>query len=57
MPKSLRRLLNRIRFRWLARDGGGLSFFAMLAVPIVALTSIVAFAYSGRTRDEPRRLE
>ena len=29
----------------------------MLAVPIVALTSIVAFAYSGRARNEPRRLE
>ena len=29
----------------------------MLAVPIVALTSIVAFAWSGRARDEPRRLE
>jgi len=57
VPKSLRRLLNRIRFRWLARDGGGISFFAMLAVPVVALTSIVAFAYSGRARDEPRRLE
>lgn len=57
MPKSLRRWLNRIRFRWLARDGGGLSFFAMLAVPIVALFSIVTFAYSGRTRGEPRRLE
>ena len=57
MPKRLRRWLNRIRFRWLARDGGGLSFFAMLAVPIVALSSIVTFAYSGRARDEPRRLE
>jgi len=57
VPKSLRRVLNRIRFRWLARDGGGLSFIAMLAVPLVALTSIVTFAYSGRTRDEPRRLE
>ena len=57
MPKTLRRWLNRIRFRWLARDGGGLSFLAMIAVPIVALTSIVAFAWSGRARDEPRRLE
>ena len=57
MPKTLRRWLNRIRFRWLARDGGGLSFFAMLAVPIVALSSIVTFAYSGRANDEPRRLE
>jgi N-acetylmuramoyl-L-alanine amidase len=57
LPNSLRRLLNRIRFRWLAREGGGLSFVAMLAVPVVALTSIVAFAYSGRSRNEPRRLE
>lgn len=56
MRKTLRRLKNRIVFRWLARDGGGVSFIAMLAVPIVALTSIVTFAYSGRTRDEPRRL-
>ena len=56
MRKTLRRLKNRIAFRWLARDGGGISFFTMLAVPIAALTSIVAFAYSGRTRDEPRRL-
>ena len=29
----------------------------MLAVPIVALTSIVALAYSSRLRDEPARLE
>jgi spore germination cell wall hydrolase CwlJ-like protein len=57
VPKTLRRVFNRIVFRWLARDGGGLSFFAMLAVPIVALTSIVTFAYSGRARDEPRRPE
>jgi len=57
VPKTLRRWLNRIRFRWLAREGGGLSFLAMIAVPIVALTSIVAFAWSGRARDEPRRLE
>ena len=49
-PASWRR---RIVFYWLARDGGGMSFFAMLAVPIIALTSIVAFAYSGRSRDEP----
>jgi spore germination cell wall hydrolase CwlJ-like protein len=56
VPKALRRLRNRIVFHWLARDGGGAAFIAMLAVPIVALTSIVAFAYSGRARDEPRRL-
>jgi spore germination cell wall hydrolase CwlJ-like protein len=29
----------------------------MLAIPLLALTSIVAFAYSSRSRDEPRRLE
>jgi spore germination cell wall hydrolase CwlJ-like protein len=56
VARTLRRLRNRIVFRWLARDGGGISFVAMLAVPVIALTSIVAFAYSGRTRDEPRRL-
>lgn len=56
MRKTLRRLRNRIVFRWLARDEGGISFIAMLAVPIVALSSIVTFAYSGRSRDEPRRL-
>ena len=53
-PASWRR---RIVFYWLARDGGGTAFFAMLAVPIVALASIVAFAYSGRSRDEQARLE
>jgi N-acetylmuramoyl-L-alanine amidase len=57
VPKTLRRLWNRIVFRWLARDGGGASFVAMLLVPVVALTSIVAFAYSGRARTESRRLE
>ena len=56
-PESLRRVLRTGSvFRWLAREGGGISFLAMLAVPVVALTSIVAFAYSGRSRDEPRRL-
>ena len=44
-------------FYWLAGQGGGVTSFAMLAVPIVALISIVAFACSGRTRDEPRRRE
>jgi|KBSSwiStaDraftv2_1062776.scaffolds.fasta_scaffold20037_3 spore germination cell wall hydrolase CwlJ-like protein len=46
-----------IVFRWLARDSGGGSFFAMLALPIVAIFSIVAFAYSGRGRDEAAHLE
>jgi N-acetylmuramoyl-L-alanine amidase len=27
----------------------------MFAIPVLALTSIVAFAYSGRSRDEPAR--
>lgn len=47
----------RIAFWWLSREGGGLSFLAMCALPFLALGSIVAFAYSGRSRDEPRRLE
>jgi N-acetylmuramoyl-L-alanine amidase len=29
----------------------------MLALPVVALASIVAFAYSGHSRDEPARVE
>jgi spore germination cell wall hydrolase CwlJ-like protein len=45
----------RIVFHWLAREGGGISAFAMCAIPVLALTSIVAFAYSNRTRDEPAR--
>ena len=53
-PAAWRR---KIVFYWLARDGGGISFFALLALPIVALTSIVAFAYSGRMRGEPARLQ
>jgi len=65
VPKSL---LSRVRIRpaawrrkivfyWLARQGGGISSVAAFAVPLLALTSIVAFAYSGRSRDEPRRRE
>ena len=53
-PAAWRR---RIAFYWLARDGSGISFFAMLAVPICAIFSIVAFACSGRARDESRHLE
>ena len=53
-PAAWRR---KIVFYWLARDGGGISFFAMLAVPIVAISSIVAFAYSSHTGDEPARAE
>ena len=47
----------RIVFYWLAREGGGLSFFAMLAVPAIALITIVAFAYSGRSRAQQAHLE
>jgi N-acetylmuramoyl-L-alanine amidase len=53
-PAAWRR---RIVFHWLAREEGGISFFAVLALPVAALVSIVAFAYSGRSRDEPARLE
>jgi N-acetylmuramoyl-L-alanine amidase len=47
----------RIVFYWLARGGSGLSFLAMLALPIVAITSIAGFAYTSRPGDEPARLE
>jgi len=53
-PAAWRR---RIVFYWLAREGGGLSSAAFVAVPVLALSSIVAFAYSGRSRDEPARLQ
>ena len=46
----------RIVFWWLARDGGGISFVAMLALPALAIATIVAFAYSNRNRDEPARV-
>jgi spore germination cell wall hydrolase CwlJ-like protein len=51
-PATWRR---RIVFHWLARDWGGVSFFAALVLPIAALASIVAFAWSGRSHDEPAR--
>ena len=47
----------RIVFYWLARDHGGLAAFAMVAVPIAAIASIVAFAWQGRARGEPARVE
>ena len=53
-PAALRR---RIVFYWLAREGGGITSLAMLALPVLALLSIVAFAYSNRSSDRPRRLE
>jgi len=53
-PAALRR---RIVFYWLAREGGGITSLAMLALPVLALASIVAFAYSNRSSDPPRRLE
>ncbi len=55
MPRFLEKLQRRIVFHWLAREGGGISGFAMSAIPVLALTSIVAFAYSNRSRDEPAR--
>ena len=55
MPGLLKKLRRRIVFHWLAREGGGISAFAMFAIPVLALTSIVTFAYSSRTRDEPAR--
>jgi N-acetylmuramoyl-L-alanine amidase len=47
----------RIVFHWLARDGAGVAFFAMLALPVVAIASIAGFAFSARSSDEPARLE
>jgi N-acetylmuramoyl-L-alanine amidase len=47
----------RIVFHWLAREGSGISFFAMLAAPSIALISIVTFAYSGHSRDQDARLD
>jgi N-acetylmuramoyl-L-alanine amidase len=51
-PAAWRR---RIVFYWLARDRGGMAFIAMLAVPIVAIAAIVAFAHQGSARGEPAR--
>jgi N-acetylmuramoyl-L-alanine amidase len=45
----------RIVFHWLAGDGGGVGFIAMLALPIAAIATIVVFAHSSRGRDEPTR--
>jgi hypothetical protein len=47
----------RTRFYWLAGARDNLGFLAMLGLPIVALTSIVCFAYIERTRVEPARIE
>ena len=48
---------SRIVFYWLAREAGGVSSFAMAALPVFALTAIVAFAYSQRSRAESRRVD
>lgn len=53
-PATWRR---RLIFYWLAREGGGISSVAMLAIPVLALSSIVAFAYSRQSRVETRRVE
>jgi hypothetical protein len=64
VPRFLRRVRfrpaqwrSRIAFYWLARDGGGLSSLAWIALPVFALGSIVAFAYSSRSNVEPRRVD
>jgi N-acetylmuramoyl-L-alanine amidase len=46
----------RIVFYWLAREGGDASL-VFYAIPVLALTSIVAFAYSSRSRVESRRVD
>ena len=48
---------SRPHFYWLAGAKDNLGFLAMLGLPAVALMSIVCFAYSGRTRVEPARIE
>jgi len=62
VPRFLRRLRfrpgawrSRIAFWWLARERGGAASLAVFAIPALALGSIVAFAYSNRSHDEPRR--
>lgn len=57
MRRKLRRLRSKLAFYWLTRERGNLAPLAALAIPILALGSIVAFAYSGRPRDEPRRAQ
>lgn len=41
---------SRLLFYWYTRKGGGLGFVAMLGLPILALGSIVYFAYSDGLR-------
>ena len=48
---------SRPHFYWLAGAKDNLGFLAMLGLPVVALMSIVCFAYSGRTRVEPALIE
>jgi spore germination cell wall hydrolase CwlJ-like protein len=48
---------SRPHFYWLAGAKDSLGFLAMLGLPVVALMSIVCFAYSERTRVEPAHLE
>jgi spore germination cell wall hydrolase CwlJ-like protein len=53
-PASLWR---RVVFNWYARErGGGLAFVALAAIPVVALSSIIAFARSGRSAGEAARI-
>ena len=47
----------RPHFYWLAGAKDKFVFLAMLGLPIIALTSIVCFAYSERTRVAPARIE
>jgi N-acetylmuramoyl-L-alanine amidase len=47
----------RLHFCWFAGAKDNLGFLAMLGLPIVALTSIVGFAYIERTRVAPARIE
>src|ERR1700730_8197604 len=47
----------RLHFYWFAGAKDNLGFLAMLGLPIVALTSIVGFAYIERTRVAPARIE
>jgi spore germination cell wall hydrolase CwlJ-like protein len=45
-------------FRWHARErSGSVGFLAMALIPIVAITSIVSFARSGRSQNDAARIE
>jgi N-acetylmuramoyl-L-alanine amidase len=50
-------LRRRVVFYWLARDGGGFSSWALIALPIVAIASIIAVARATHAHADIGRLE